>query len=110
MARLGQAMAARAETFSGLSGLGDLVTTCFSSHSRNRRLGEQLGKGVDLEDAVRGTEQVAEGVTTAKSAHALARKHQVEMPITAEVYRVLYEGKPPQQAVRDLMLREPKSE
>ncbi|MBI3323633.1 MAG: NAD(P)-dependent glycerol-3-phosphate dehydrogenase [Candidatus Omnitrophica bacterium] len=110
MARLGVAMGARAETFSGLSGLGDLVTTCFSPHSRNRRLGEQLGKGVALEDAVRGTEQVAEGVTTAKSAHALAGKHRVEMPITAAVYRVLYEGKPAQQAVRDLMLREPKPE
>lgn len=110
MARLGQAMGARAETFSGLSGLGDLVTTCFSSHSRNRSLGDRLGRGVGLADAVRVTEQVAEGVTTAKSAHALARKHRVEMPITAEVYQVLYEGKPPQQAVRDLMLREPKSE
>lgn len=110
MARLGVAMGARAETFSGLSGLGDLVTTCFSPHSRNRRLGEQLGQGVPLGDAVRGTEQVAEGVTTAKSAHALARKHRVEMPITAAVYQVLYEGKPPQQAVRDLMLREPKPE
>ncbi len=110
MARLGAAMGAQAETFSGLSGLGDLVTTCFSPHSRNRRLGEQLGKGVALADAMRGTEQVAEGLTTAKSAHALARKHRVEMPITAEVYRVLHEGKAPQQAVHDLMLRELKSE
>ena len=106
MARLGAVMGARAETFSGLSGLGDLVTTCFSPHSRNRQLGERLGKGVGLDDAMRATEQVAEGVTTAKSAHALARKHRVEMPIATAVYQVLHERKSPQQALQDLMLRE----
>lgn len=110
MARLGAAMGARAETFSGLSGLGDLVTTCFSPHSRNRTTGEKLGRGEPLKSVLGATPQVSEGVVTAKSAHALARKHRVEMPITSAVYQVLYEGKSPKEAVRELMLREPKAE
>lgn len=110
MARLGVAMGARAETFSGLSGLGDLVTTCFSPHSRNRRVGEALGKGQTISEITKGMEQVAEGITTTQSAYTLAQKHRVEMPITAAVYQVLYEGKSAKEAVRDLMLREPKSE
>ena len=110
MARLGVAMGARAETFSGLSGLGDLVTTCFSTHSRNRGVGEQLGKGVPISEVTKGMEQVAEGITTAQSAYRLTQKYKVEMPITAAVYQVLYEGKSPRDAVRDLMLREPKPE
>lgn len=110
MARLGCAMKAKAETFSGLSGLGDLVTTCFSSHSRNRQVGEQLGKGSAIGDITKKMEQVAEGVTTAQSAYELAQKYRVEMPITTAVYQVLYEGKSPKETVRDLMLREPKPE
>jgi glycerol-3-phosphate dehydrogenase (NAD(P)+) len=110
IARLGVAMGARAETFSGLSGLGDLITTCFSSHSRNRGVGEQLGKGLPLAEIAKGMEQVAEGITTTQSAFALAQRHRVEMPITAAVYQVLYEGKSPREAVRDLMLRDPKPE
>lgn len=110
MARLGLAMGAKPETFSGLSGLGDLVTTCFSSHSRNRGVGEQLGKGVPISEIIRSMEQVAEGIPTAKSAYSLSQKYRVEMPITAAVYRVLYEGKSPREAVRDLMLRDPKPE
>jgi glycerol-3-phosphate dehydrogenase (NAD(P)+) len=110
MARLGVAMGARTETFSGLSGLGDLVTTCFSPHSRNRRVGEALGKGQAISEITKGMEQVAEGVMTTKSAHTLAQQHRIEMPITQAVYQVLYEGKSAKEAVRDLMLREPKSE
>lgn len=110
MARLGVEMGAQEKTFTGLSGLGDLITTCFSPHSRNRRVGEEIGRGQAVAEVTRGMEQVAEGVTTAKSAHALARKHQVEMPITAAVHRVLYEGGSAKDAVRELMLREPKPE
>jgi len=110
MARLGVAMGAKAETFSGLSGLGDLITTCFSSHSRNRHVGEELGKGASISQVTKGMEQVAEGITTTKSAYALSQRYHVEMPITQAVYRVLYEGKSPQEAVRDLMLRDPKPE
>lgn len=110
MARLGVAMGARRETFAGVSGVGDLATTCFSPHSRNRRLGEAIAQGKTLKDVQASTEQVAEGAVAVQSAVALARKHGVEMPITEEVCRVLYEGKTPQQAVRDLMLRDPKPE
>ena len=110
MARLGVAMGAQERTFSGLSGLGDLITTCFSPHSRNRRVGEEIARGKAVAEVTGKMEQVAEGVTTTRSAQALARKHQVEMPITAAVYQVLYEGKPPKDAVRELMLREPKPE
>ena len=110
MARLGLAMGAKPETFSGLSGLGDLVTTCFSSHSRNRGVGEQLGKGVPIGEVTKAMEQVAEGIPTAKSAYSLSQKYRVEMPITTAVYQVLYEGKSPRETVRDLMLRDPKPE
>ncbi|MBI4227134.1 MAG: NAD(P)-dependent glycerol-3-phosphate dehydrogenase [Candidatus Omnitrophica bacterium] len=110
MARLGVAMGAQRETFSGVSGVGDLATTCFSEHSRNRKLGEQVAKGKTLQDIQGSTEQVAEGAVAVQSAVTLAARHHVEMPIAQEVARVLYEGKPPQQAVRDLMLRDPKEE
>ncbi|MBI3333659.1 MAG: NAD(P)-dependent glycerol-3-phosphate dehydrogenase [Candidatus Omnitrophica bacterium] len=110
MARLGAAMGAKGETFSGLSGLGDLITTCFSPHSRNRRVGEEVGKGRPMAEVTQGMAQVAEGVTTARSAQALARKHRVDMPIAAAVVQVLYEGKSPKEAVRELMLRDPKPE
>ncbi len=110
MARLGIAMRAKRETFSGLSGLGDLVTTCFSPHSRNRGVGEKLGKGMPLAKITTKMEQVAEGIPTAQSAYQLARRYQVEMPITAAVHSVLYEKKSPLQMARELMLREPKPE
>ena len=110
MARLGTAMGARAKTFTGLSGLGDLVTTCFSEHSRNRRVGEQLGRGVPLSAITNKMEQVAEGVTTAKSSYSLSRKYKVEMPIAAAVYEILYKKKSPKRAVEDLMSRDLKSE
>jgi len=110
MARLGTAMGARAKTFTGLSGLGDLVTTCISEHSRNRRVGEQLGRGVPLAAITGTTEQVAEGIVTAQSAYALSRKHRVQMPIATAVYEILYKGKSPKRAVADLMSRDLKSE
>ncbi|MBN1525975.1 MAG: NAD(P)-dependent glycerol-3-phosphate dehydrogenase [Candidatus Omnitrophica bacterium] len=110
IARLGAAMGAQARTFYGLSGLGDLATTCMSPYSRNRWLGEEIARGKKLNDILKETEMVVEGVATARSAHELAKRHKVEMPITNEIYRVLYEGKDPRTAVRDLMTRSPKAE
>lgn len=108
--RLGVAMGARRETFYGLSGLGDLTTTCISPYSRNRWLGEQIAKGKRLNDVLKETEMVVEGVATAKSAYELSKRYKVEMPITAEIYNVLYENKDPKRAVHDLMTRSPKEE
>lgn len=111
MARLGEALGGRHETFSGLSGIGDLIVTCSSRHSRNRHVGEELGKGRKLEDIQREMGMVvAEGVKTADSAHQLARRAGVATPIIDEVYTSLYAGKDPRQAVRDLMQRDPKPE
>ncbi len=110
ISRLGSVMGANPATFSGISGLGDLVTTCISPYSRNRFVGEQIGKGKSLKDVVRHMRMVAEGVPTAKSAYALSIKYKVDMPITAQVYQVLYKNKQPLNAVRDLMLREGKEE
>lgn len=108
--RLGKAMGAKEKTFAGISGLGDLVTTCISPLSRNRFVGEELGKGRSLKEIISGMEMIAEGVETAKSAYRLSLKHKVSMPITAEVYKILYRHKPPLDAVRDLMSRELKTE
>ena|SRR3989338_2071705 len=108
--RLGAAMGARKETFSGLTGLGDLVTTCISPYSRNRFVGEQIGKGKGLKKILSKMEMVAEGVTTAKSAYQLSKKYKISMPITEEVYFVLYKNKNPLKAVNDLMTRERKEE
>lgn len=111
MARLGEALGGRHETFSGLSGIGDLIVTCSSRHSRNRHVGEELGKGRKLEDIQREMGLVvAEGVKTADSAYALARRAGVVTPIIDEVYASLYQGKDPRQAVRDLMQRDAKPE
>lgn len=110
IARLGVAMGARQETFYGISGLGDLVTTCVSTHGRNRWFGEEIGKGKKPEAVLRSTEMVVEGVGTAKSCHELCRKYGVEMPIAEQVFAVIYEGKDPKIAVRDLMTRKRKSE
>ncbi len=110
IARLGVKMGAREETFNGLSGVGDLATTCMSLHSRNRWFGEQIGKGKKMADVLGTTNMVVEGITTTESAHKLAVKYQVEMPITEEIFKVLYEGKDARKAVRDLMTRLPKSE
>jgi len=110
MARLGVAMGAYPATFSGLAGMGDLVLTCTGGLSRNRTLGVRLGRGERLEDILRGAATVAEGVRTTKAARDLAKRHHVEMPVVEEVYRILYEGKDPRQALRDLMTRELKDE
>ena len=110
ISRLGKVMGAKSKTFSGISGLGDLVTTCISKQSRNRMVGELLGRGKNLQEIRQHMQMVAEGVPTAKSAYALSLKHKTEMPITKEVYRLLYEDKSPRQAVKDLMARKNKEE
>lgn len=110
IARLGKAMGARAKTFSGLTGLGDLVTTCISPASRNRTVGEQLGEGKPIEKILKSMDMVAEGVETAKSVYKLSRQYEVEMPISEEVYNILYKGKKPADAVAELMTRKSKSE
>jgi glycerol-3-phosphate dehydrogenase (NAD(P)+) len=110
MARLGTAMGAKEETFMGISGLGDLVTTCFSPFSRNHFVGAEIGRGVRMKTIMGRMKMVAEGVPTAKSAWALAKKYRVDMPITNEIYHVLYNGRTAAAAVRNLMLREKKTE
>jgi glycerol-3-phosphate dehydrogenase (NAD(P)+) len=108
--RLGTALDARPETFFGLAGVGDLITTCLSRHSRNRHVGEQIGRGKTLEEIMREMVMVAEGVDTARAALTLARKNGVEMPITEQVNAVLFEEKDPTAAIRELMTRERKAE
>jgi len=108
--RLGLAMGAQEHTFSGLTGLGDLVTTCISPKGRNRSLGERIGKGQTLEQAQGATDSVVEGTSTCKSVIALADRYGVEMPITRAVYEVLFEGKPVPAAIEDLMSRRLKAE
>jgi glycerol-3-phosphate dehydrogenase (NAD(P)+) len=110
ISRLGIAMGARAQTFAGLSGMGDLITTCVSKHSRNRYVGEQAGRGMKLKQVLTSMEMVAEGVNTTVSARSLAKVKKVEMPITEQVYLVLFEDKNPRQAVNDLMNRMAKAE
>ncbi|MFH0913350.1 MAG: NAD(P)H-dependent glycerol-3-phosphate dehydrogenase [Candidatus Omnitrophota bacterium] len=110
ISRLGVTMGARVKTFSGISGLGDLVTTCISPYSRNRFVGEQIGKGKSLRQITGRMQMIAEGIPTTKSAYALSLKYKVEMPIIKEVYAVLYKNKSPQKAVQDLMTREKKEE
>ena len=110
MARLGIAMGAKKETFYGLSGLGDLTTTCISKYSRNHHFGEEIGRGKRLKEALEETEMVVEGVATTESAYELAKRHKVEMPIISEIYKVLYEKKDPMSGVHDLMTRSPKGE
>jgi glycerol-3-phosphate dehydrogenase (NAD(P)+) len=110
ISRLGSAMGAKHKTFSGISGLGDLVTTCISTQSRNRFVGEQIGKGKTLKEISKNMQMIAEGVPTAKSAYTLSLKYKVQMPITREVYMLLYRNKSPRQAVIDLMSRQSKEE
>ncbi len=108
--RLGTAMGADPMTFAGLSGMGDLIVTCMSRHSRNRYLGEQIGKGKTLQQVLDEMVMVAEGVRTTKSAHDLAKKYNVELPITEQVHKVLFEDKSPKEAVTELMGRGAKIE
>ena len=107
---MGIACGARGETFQGLSGLGDLMVTCFSRHSRNRGFGERVGKGEKPADIAKSMLAVAEGYPTARSAFHLAHKNDVVTPVTDEVFAMLYEGKNVEQAVRDLMSRDLKAE
>ncbi|MFA5352602.1 MAG: NAD(P)H-dependent glycerol-3-phosphate dehydrogenase [Thermodesulfovibrionales bacterium] len=108
--RLGLSMGAHEVTFSGLSGLGDLVLTCTAHLSRNYTVGYKLGQGMSIAEITGQTRSVAEGVTTTLSAHQLSRRQNIDMPITEQVYLTLYEGKSPREAVRDLMTRSLKSE
>jgi glycerol-3-phosphate dehydrogenase len=108
--RLGVAMGAQPDTFTGLAGLGDLITTCVSPEGRNRTVGERIGKGQKVADILGSMDSVAEGVPTTKSVMQLARRHNVEMPITEAVYAVLFEDKDVLNALSDLMSRDPKPE
>jgi len=108
--RLGVKMGAKPDTFAGLSGMGDLIVTCMSQHSRNRYVGEQIGKGRKLQDVLDEMVMVAEGVKTTASAYELSKKESVNMPITEQVYRTLFEGKPPVEAMKELMTRASKIE
>ena len=108
--RFGMRYGARQETFAGLAGIGDLITTCFSPFGRNRAVGEQLGKGRSIKTILSRMTMVAEGVKTAQSVHDLAARNGVEMPICEEVYKVIYHRKSPRNALRDLMMRAPKAE
>lgn len=110
MTRMGLALGAQMRTFSGLSGLGDLIVTCNSRHSRNRYVGEQIGKGRSLDAVLAEMKMVAEGVATTESAFRLAKSIGVEMPIVNAVHQILFEGKDPREATRDLMTREMKEE
>ena len=102
MTRLGIAMGARASTFAGLAGLGDLVLTCSSELSRNRTVGFRLGQGESLDEILASMKMVAEGVRTTKAARQLAQAYGVEMPIVEEVHHILFEGKPPKRATARL--------
>ena len=110
IARLGSAMGAEASTFQGLSGFGDLIVTCLSKHSRNRRVGQAIGEGNSLKTVLNEMSMVAEGVLSAKSIHQLRLKHKVEMPIHEAIYTVLFEAKNPEKAVQELMTRRLSSE
>jgi len=108
--RFGKFFKARPETFFGLSGLGDMVTTCFSSKSRNRSLGEKIGRGMNLKKTLEDMNMIAEGVYTAKAVYEFSKQHGIDMPIVEQIYQVLYEDKSPRDAVSELMLRQPKPE
>jgi len=110
MVRLATKLGAKKQTFAGLAGMGDLITTSFSSHGRNRRVGEQIGKGDPLERILRKSQQVAEGVGTTQAVMSLARKLRVDMPIAREVHDMLFDGKDAQEALQSLMTRSSKTE
>lgn len=110
ISRLGSSMGAKVETFTGLSGLGDLIVTCTSQHSRNRKAGILIGKGKTLQEALDEVKMVVEGVKTANAAYELSKKYGVEMPIVSEAYNVLFNNKDAKVAVSDLMLRNKKNE
>ena len=110
ISRLGDAMGAQPDTFAGLSGMGDLIVTCMSRHSRNRYVGEQVGSGKKLKEVLKSMKMIAEGVETSRSVTQLSKKHNVETPIADEVYKILFEDKDPVKATTDLMTRDMKKE
>lgn len=110
IARLGTKMGARIETFYGLSGMGDLIVTCASQHSRNRKAGYLIGKGYTMDEAMEEVKMVVEGVYSAKAALGLSKKYNVDLPIVSEICKVLFEDKPARDAVNDLMIRDKKIE
>ena len=110
MTRIGTAAGGRFQTFQGLSGIGDLIVTCYSSHSRNHRVGRLLGEGQRLDDIVAGMNMVAEGVPNTESIHDAARRHGVRTPIIDQMYGILYEGKPCAAALTELLSRDPRAE
>lgn len=110
IARLGTAMGGNFETFCGLTGIGDLIVTCASMHSRNRRAGILIGQGKTYEEAMKEVQMVVEGVYSAKAAMELSKKYDVQLPIIEQVNEVLFDGKPADQAVKELMLRDKKLE
>jgi len=108
--RLGMAMGGRQETFMGLAGLGDLILTCTDNQSRNRRFGLALAQGKDIDTAKQEIGQAIEGAVTTSVVHELAKKHNIDMPITEQVYNVLQSKCSPKEAVQNLLIREPKAE
>jgi len=110
MARFGESQGARRETFFGLSGAGDLMVTCYSQHSRNRGLGERIGRGETLEAILESSEKVAEGVWTCQAIHSHAEKEGIDMPITQALYRILFEGRNPRESLQQLMSRPARAE
>lgn len=108
--RLGERMGGKTETFSGLTGMGDLIVTCTSVHSRNWRAGNMLGQGLKLEEILEKMGMVVEGVRTTKAAYQLSKKYDVSMPITEQLYEILFNGKTPKEAVDNLMVRDKKRE
>ena len=110
MIRLGTAMGGKPETFMGLTGIGELIVTCSSRHSRNFQAGYEIGKANDAQAFWKYNKKTVEGVRTAKVVYELAQKMHIDMPITSEIYKVLYENKDPKQSARDLMLRDLKPE
>lgn len=110
MKRMGALMGAHQDTFSGLTGMGDLIVTCTSSHSRNRYVGYQIGKGERLDDVIQSMNMVAEGIKTTKSVYDWSQYHKIDMPITSSIYRILFEDIDPRDALYELMTRDPKDE
>ncbi len=108
--RLGKAMGADVQTFTGLAGVGDLIVTALSRHSRNRNFGERIARGLTVKEAQRQIGMVVEGITTTQAARQLAKRHDVSMPITEEVYNIIFKDRPPKDAVAKLMRRSPKPE
>lgn len=110
MTRLGTSMGGDAATFAGLTGIGDLIVTCTSGHSRNRRAGELIGQGYTMEEAIKKVNMVVEGVPTTKACYDLMKKYEVEMPILEAIYSVIFENKPVKETIYNLMMRDKKHE